>query len=144
MSISDYYPSGKHKQEIGHFANIVKIAKADGTISEAEEFLLAKAAKRLHITDIEFTKIFNNPENYPTNSPVSYDERIERLFRLTRMLLIDGEADAKEIMLLNKVAMSLHFSDENVQKVCNEAINLVSKNTDVDDFIAAIKKVNKS
>jgi tellurite resistance protein len=40
MAISDLYTSGRHKQEIGHFANIVKIAKADGEMSEAEKELL--------------------------------------------------------------------------------------------------------
>ena len=78
MSYSDLYASGKHKQEIGHFANIVKIAKADGEISELEEALLIKAGKKLNITVEESIVILNNPEKFPINSPVSYEERIER------------------------------------------------------------------
>jgi hypothetical protein len=37
LEISDLYTSGQHKQEIGHFANIVKIAKADGEMPESEK-----------------------------------------------------------------------------------------------------------
>jgi hypothetical protein len=33
MAISDLYSSGQHKQELGHFANIVKVAKVDGKIT---------------------------------------------------------------------------------------------------------------
>ena len=144
MSISDLYASGKHKQEIGHFANIVKIAKANGEISEAEEALLVKAGKKLNITLEEFALILKNPEKFPINPPVSYNERIERLYRLTKMLLVDGEAHLKEVNLLQKVAIGLHFSILNAEKVCNEAINLLTNKTELDDFIVAIKNIDKS
>ena len=42
MSILDLYSKGKHKQEIGHFSNIVKMAKVNGKISKEEESLLIK------------------------------------------------------------------------------------------------------
>lgn len=45
MAISDLYSSGQHKQEIGHFANIVKIARADGKITDGEKELLIRAGK---------------------------------------------------------------------------------------------------
>jgi len=142
MSYSDLYASGKHKQEIGHFANIVKIAKADGEISELEEALLIKASKKLNITLEESIVILNNPEKFPINSPVSYEERIERLFRLTRMLLVDGDEDLREVKLLQKIAYGLNFKGKNVEIVCEEAINLIKQNTDLDTFIAGIREVD--
>tara|TARA_R110001592_G_C12798966_1_gene716779 strand:+ start:215 stop:649 length:435 start_codon:yes stop_codon:yes gene_type:complete len=142
MSISDLYSSGKHKQEIGHFSNIVKMAKVNGKISKEEEALLIKSAKKLHITLEEFTAILNNPEKFPLNSPVNYEERIERLYFLTKMILVDGEVDALQVKLLRKVAIGLHFPFDNVDKVCDEAILLVINENDLVNFTAAIKKVN--
>lgn len=142
MSISDLYSSGKHKQEIGHFANMVKIAKEDGRITEAEKELLTRVGKNLNITPEEFTVIFNNPEKFPTNPPVNYDERIERLFRLTKMLMVDGEAKLKEILLLQKIAVRLHFSVNNAEIICAEAIDLFRNKTDLEGFIKGIKKVD--
>lgn len=141
MSISDLYSSGKHGQEIGHFANIVKMAKANGKISEGEEALLINASKRLNITLEEFNEILLNPEKFPLNPPVNYDERIERLFRLTKMILADGEVDVNEVKLLHKVAVGLHFPVDNVEKICDQAIQLVLKDNDLDSFTLAIKKV---
>ncbi|WCC44879.1 TerB family tellurite resistance protein [Tenacibaculum finnmarkense] len=69
MSISDLYSTGKHKQEIGHFASIVKIAKTDGTISEKEQQLLERVAKRLNIDQTEYTAVLKSPEKYPVNPP---------------------------------------------------------------------------
>ncbi|QTD36463.1 TerB family tellurite resistance protein [Polaribacter batillariae] len=142
MSISDLYFNGEHKKEIGHFANIVKIAKADGKISEEEKALLIKTGKRLNISLEEFTAIINNPEKFPINPPISYDERIERLYRLTKMVLVDGEAALKEVKLLRKIAVGLHFSIDNAEKVCDEAIHLVMNDNNLEDFTSAIKKIN--
>ncbi|WP_166386035.1 TerB family tellurite resistance protein [Polaribacter sp. 11A2H] len=143
MAISDLYTTGKHKQEIGHFANIVKIAKADGDISEGEKELLIRAGKNLNITLEESILILTNPEKYPTNAPVGYEDRIERLYRLAKMILVDGEAKLVEVQLMRKIAIRLHFSHDNVEKVCDEAIHLVLNNNDLEDFTKAIKLVNK-
>lgn len=143
MSISDLYSSGKHKQEIGHFASVVKIANADGKISEGEEKLLLRAAKKLNISLEEFKLITKKPEKFPVNPPVSYDERIERLYRLTKMIFADDEAELVEVKLMRKIAVGLHFSIENAEKVCDEAIHLVLNENDLDSFTEAIKAVNK-
>ncbi len=142
MSISDLYSSGKHKQEIGHFSNIVKMAKANGKISEEEEALLIKSAKKLHITTEEFKIILENPDKFPINPPVNYEERIERLFFLTKMIVADGEVNELQVILLRKVAIGLHFPVDTVDKLCNEAIQLVIKDNDLVSFTVAIKKVD--
>ncbi|OSY89037.1 hypothetical protein WH52_05090 [Tenacibaculum holothuriorum] len=142
MSISDLYSSGKHKQEIGHFASIVKIAKTDNVITEGEQKLLDRAAKKLHISESEYENILKSPEKYPVNSPVSYDERIERLYRLTKMIFADGDVDKNEVSLMRKIAVALQFPLDNVEKVCDEAIHLVMNDNDLDDFTTAIKNVN--
>lgn len=142
MSISKLYSSGKHKQEIGHFASIVKIAKDDGTITEGEQKLLDRSARRLHINEEEYKAILKNPEKYPVNPPVNYDERIERLYRLAKMVLADGEVDLHEVQLMRKIAVGLHFEEDNAEKVCDEAIHLIMNDNDLDDFTLAIKKVN--
>jgi uncharacterized tellurite resistance protein B-like protein len=142
MAISDLYSSGQHKQELGHFANIVKIAKVDGKITEGEKALLIRARKNLNITLEEFEIILKNPEKYPINPPVIYEERIERLYRLTKMILVDGEAKTAEVALMRKAAVGLRFSIKNAEKVCDEAIQLVLNNNELPDFTIAIKKVD--
>jgi uncharacterized tellurite resistance protein B-like protein len=142
MAISDLYTSGRHKQEIGHFANIVKIAKADGEMSEAEKELLIRAGKNLNITLEESILILTSPEKYPTNPPASYEDRIERLFRLTKMILVDGDAKLIEVQLMRKIAIGLNFSIDNSEKICDEAIFLVLNNNELKDFTIAIKKVD--
>jgi len=142
MSISDLYSSGKHKQEIGQFASVVKIAMSDDVITEGEQKLLDRTARRLNISETEYKEILANPDAFPINPPVGYDESIERLYALTKMIYADNDVDAQEVALLRKVCTALSFPLDNVEKVCDEAIHLVMNDNDIDDFTDAIKKVN--
>jgi hypothetical protein len=64
------------------------------------------------------------------------------LYRLAKMILVDGEAKAAEVSLMRKIAIGLHFSVEKAEKICNEAIELVANKNELNDFIIAIKKID--
>lgn len=51
MGISDYNLRGEQKRNLSYFASIVKLALADVVITEGEEKLLKRLAKRFHILD---------------------------------------------------------------------------------------------
>ena len=142
MSISDLYASGTHKENMSHFANLVRLASVDDVIKNGERKLLNRLAKGLGITKHEYKDIIKNLQNYPIAPPVSYDERIERLYNLTKMILVDNEISKKEVFLLQRIAIGLGFLKNSIKKVNYEAIRLVMNESDLDDFSKAIKKVN--
>ena len=142
MSISDLYSSGEHKRNLGHFASIVKMAKVDNVISEGEQKLLDRTARRLNITDDEYKKILENPDEFPMNPPIGYDASIERLYSLTKMIYADDTPSMEEVNLLKKIAVGLTFPIDNIDKVCSEAVHLIMNDNDLEDFTAAIKEVN--
>ncbi|MCF6348770.1 MAG: TerB family tellurite resistance protein [Flavobacteriaceae bacterium] len=142
MSISSVYLSGGHKKNMGHFASIVKLAIADEIITDGEQQLLDRLAKRLHISEEDYKKIFKNPEEYPINPPVSYDERIERLYNLTKMIYADKEVSKEEVSVLKRIVVGLGFPQDNAEKVSDEAVHLVMNDNDLEDFTKAIKRVN--
>ena len=143
MSILDLYSSGAHKRDRGHFANIVKLALADAIITEEEQRLLDRMARRLDISDQEYKEILKNPEKFPINPPVDYDSRIERLYNLAKMIFIDNEVVGDEAAVLKKVVIGLGFPTDNADKVTDEAIHLALNENDLEDFTKAIKQVNK-
>jgi uncharacterized tellurite resistance protein B-like protein len=142
MSISDLYSSGVHKNNMGHFACIVKLAMADQVITEGEQDLLESLAKRLNISAEEYKKIVKDPDKYPINPPVSYDARIERLYNLTQMIYADDEVSKEEVSVLQRVAIGLGFPQDNAEKVSDEALHLVMNDDNLEDFMRAIKRVN--
>ncbi|WP_299014985.1 TerB family tellurite resistance protein [uncultured Polaribacter sp.] len=144
MGLSEIYTNGKQKQNRGHFANIVKIAKADDKITEEEYLFLNCMAKSLNLSVLSFCRILENPESFPINPPTNFEERIARLRNLTHMILADGDVTDKQVKLLNKIAVGLGFSSKNVTKVCQRALELAIARTDLDTFIKEVSKVNRA
>ncbi len=142
MSIVDFFATGEHKRNLGHFAGLVKIAQIDGEVSEGEEKLLKRTARRLNISDEEYKAVLKDPKNYAINPPIGYDASIERLYRLTQMIYADDSASLEEVNVMKKAATALGIPLDNVDKVCSEAVHLVMNDNDLEDFTAAIKKVN--
>lgn len=143
MAVSDYNLSGEQKRNIEHFASIVGLALADEVITEGELKLLKRLAKRYHILEEKYNEIIENPSKYSIHTPHSYNERIEYLYDLTKMIYADNEVSLKEVGVLRKICVGLGFPLNNVEKVSDEAIHLVLNNNDIEDFTKAVKKVNK-
>ena len=59
------------------------------------------------------------------------------------MVLASGEAKLIEINLLQKIAIRLNFKSDNTEKICKKAIGLVLNNSDLDNFITEIKKLDQ-
>ncbi len=142
MSISDLYPTGLHQQNIGHFAAIVKMALVDGKIDDKELKLLKRLSCSLGIHKDEFKTILKNPDKYPVNPPVSYNDRLERLYDLTRMLFLDKNPTIDKISMMDRIAVGLGFPVENVRKVVKAAIKFFLKEPNFEDFKKKIKKAN--
>lgn len=143
MSISDLYSSGAHKRNIGHFADIVRLALLDGEIEEKEEILLVRLSRILGINDEEYNNIIKNPNDFPTTSASNYEERLESLFYSTRMLLIDGRVSEQGISLLTKIAIGLGFDEEKADAIVDKAIKMFLRIPDLDEFSDEIKKINR-
>ncbi|MGV8946754.1 MAG: TerB family tellurite resistance protein [Lutibacter sp.] len=142
MTISDLYPTGLHERNKDHFASIVKLALRDNKIAAEEHRLLERIAIRLDITPAEFDEILKNPKKYSENTPFSYDERLECLYDLTKMLFIDKNPTIDKTSMMDRIAVGLGFHVDNVRDIVKEAIKFFLKEPDIEDFKKAIKKVN--
>jgi uncharacterized tellurite resistance protein B-like protein len=58
------------------------------------------------------------------------------------MIYADDSASLEEVNVMKKAATALGIPLDNVDKVCSEAVHLVMNDNDLEDFTAAIKKVN--
>ena len=143
MSISDLYPTGLHEQNLGHFASIVKLALYDHKIDSKEKLLLERLAVRLDITNTEFEAVLKNPSKYPISSPVSYEERLEHLYDLTKMLFLDKNPTIDKTSTMDRIAVGLGFPAENARIIVKEAVKFFLKEPDVEEFKNTIKKVNQ-
>jgi len=143
MLIANFNLNGKKKRIVMHFASIVRLAQVDGEISEIEEKMLKRLARRFHILEEHYKEILKEPEQYAIATPQSYDVRIERLYDLARMIYADNVVTGEEARILRRIGVGIGFPVDNVEKVTDEAIHLVLNNNSLEDFTKAIKEVNK-
>ncbi|MDX1277481.1 TerB family tellurite resistance protein [Oceanihabitans sediminis] len=143
MSISDLFDSGFKKRNEDHFASIVRVAMADGVITDEERAFLERLARNLNISEDDFKIILKDYASHPINPPTSYDNRLERLYDLVRMVYVDHIEGEYEGLLLNKIAVGLGFNSSNVKYVTDKALTLVRQGADLDTFIDEIKNMNR-
>jgi len=103
------FDSGFKKRNESHFAAIVRVAMADGVITDEEQQFLDRLARGLDIGEGDYKLILKNYESHPINPPVSYDKRLERLYDLVRMVHADTIKADSEFSLLKKLAVGLGF-----------------------------------
>ena len=143
MSFSDLFDSGFKKRNEDHFAAIVRVAMDDGVISEDEKAFLDRLARNLNISEGDYEIILKDYKSHPINPPLSYDNRLERLYDLARMVFVDHIDGESELALLNKIGIGLGFHPENVKYIVDKAMTLVSKKVDLDTFIDEMKHMNR-
>jgi len=143
MSISDLYSSGFRERNQDHFAAIVRVAMSDGVISTEEKAFLDRMARSLDISESDYKEILKDYKSHPINPPTMYNERLERLYDLARMVYADHELGPKQTLMLERLGTGLGFSPENVPYVVHKALLLVSKGVDADDFKDEIKNMNR-
>lgn len=144
MSFSDLFDSGFKKRNEDHFAAIVRVAMADGVISDAEKEFLDRLARNLDISLVDYELILKDYKSHPINPPTTYDRRLERLFDLSRMVYADHIKAEEQVILLEKIAIGLGFKPENAKYVVDKALNLIEAGEDdVDAFSDAIKHMSR-
>jgi len=143
MSFSDLFDSGFQTRNKGHFSAIVRVALADGNISDEEKAFLDRLGKRLEISSEEYEEILENPLKYAINPPYLHSQRLERLYDLARMVHIDHQLGDKQDKLLRRFALALGFTPGNVNYIVDKALSLVDRKVDSDTFLYEMEHMNK-
>lgn len=134
MDISDIYMSVGQKRNISHFANIVRIAKSDGIITQEEIAFLQNVANKYNIENDKFQEIFKNPDKFPTIGHLNCLERIERLYDLVIMIKADDVVAVEEVSALRKIATGLAFPIKDIDKIVDTAIKIDIENSNLENF----------
>ena len=134
MSFTDLFESGEHSRNLGHFASIVSIATVDGVISAPEDKMLKRFARKLDITEAEYSQVLKNPDKFPINPPNSADKRLERMHDLFEMIYADHDIDDDERQLIERYAIGLGYTQKIASKLINRSIAIYEGGLDFEDY----------
>ena len=143
MSFSDLFDSGFKKRNEDHFAAIVRVAMSDGVITDEEKAFLDRLARNLDISEEDYKLILKDYKQHPINPPTSYDQRLERLYDLARMVWADHIEGENQKAILERLCVGLGFKSSNAKYVTDKALELVHEGVDLDTFTDEIKTMNR-
>lgn len=134
MSFTDLFTTGEHSRNIGHFASIARMATVDGAISGVEEAMLKRFARKLNISDTDYSKVLKDPSKYPMVPPIGADLRLERMHDLFEMIYADNEIDEEEYDLIKRYAIGLGYTEALAKKLIERSIQIYQGGLDLDDY----------
>ena len=144
MGIIDAYENAEFRNRISVLATLVKLSLADGVLDDNEMKIITRVARNYGLLDQEdILYIIKNYEKYSLEPTYNYDERIEQLYNLTKIIFADGRIDKNELKILKNAIVALGFPPNNVDIIYETAVGLIVDDTDLEDFNKAIKKVNR-
>lgn len=139
MSFKDLYGNSEHRKNLAHFAAIATLAASDGVINTEEKTLLDRFARKLNISESEYTEVMKAENKYPIEPPVNSEQRSERLFNLFQIIFADHFIDEEEMELVQKYAIGLGYSTESADKIIQRSIAIFSGKISFEDYLHLLK-----
>ena len=144
MAIFDAYDNAEFRNKISVMATLVKLSLADGILDENEMKIITRVARDYGFNDPDhILYIIKNYEKYSIEPTYNYDERIEELYNLSKIIYTDGKIDEKELNILKNAIVALGFSPKNLDKIFETAVGKIADGVDLEDFNKSIKKANR-
>lgn len=144
MSILDLFDSRDKKKRLSHIRNLILLSLADGHVDESETQLITKIGLRAGLTLDELNRIFTRPKSIKFQAPESDRERIEQLYDMVMVMMVDGECHDNEIALCESIAQVLGFRREVipyiVSKVSDSIMAGIVADVAVERLLASLEK----
>lgn len=134
MAIVSKFESSEHRNNVAHFASIINLAKADGSINTEEQLVIKRFSEKLGITEDEYKMILKNPDQYPISPNNSFEVRLELLFDLFKIVYADNRIDSKEKALILKYAIGLGFATTKADEIIEKSIILFEGKLDFEQY----------
>ena len=125
MSIKDLFMSGDKKKRISHVCNLVALSRMDGVMTPDEQEVILEVAEEAGMTQEELDKILEHPEEVKFYLPRKKSERIEELYDLVMLMMVDGDINEMEMALCHVVAEQMKFDPEVIDAMVSEIMDMI-------------------
>ena len=126
MRIIELFDSRDKKKRLSHIRNLIALACADGSLDKSEMDLIFKIGIRAGRSPDELNRNFECPNSISFFHPDSYRERIEQLYDMVMVMMVDGELHENEIALCKVTAIKLGFKHRIIDQMVHDTIDMIA------------------
>lgn len=127
MKFIELFDSRDKKKRLSHIRNLIALACADGSLDKSEMDLIFKIGVRAGLSPDELHRIFQRPDSIAFYPPDSYRERIEQLYDMVMVMMVDGEFHKNEIALCKLTAIKLGFRHQVIDKIVHDTVEMIAE-----------------
>jgi hypothetical protein len=127
MNLLELFDSRDKKKRLSHIRNLIALACADGSLEKVELDLIFQIGIKSGLTQDELKRIFARPDSIGFHPPESYGERIEQLYDMVMVMMVNGELHQNEIALCKLTALKLGFKHIVIDKMVHDTIDLIAR-----------------
>lgn len=118
-----------------HFLRLYKMALSDDNFDILELQMLYHFAEERGVPKTELDKLLLNPDAGDASIPEDIGKRIEYLYDLACMILIDDVITEDERNTLRKYCKKFGFLDENIEELSSYLLDCVENGIKLDEII---------
>lgn len=107
--------SSSKKEKLSLLTELIKLAKSDQEIRQAEFEFLYAIAKQLEINDDEFKQLFERHIDF--TPPKKELDRIVQFQRLILMMNVDQDVSSKEVEHIRSIGLRMGLSPRAIEEV---------------------------
>ena len=114
-------------KQLSHIRNLLALAITDGSFDNQEKELVFEIAINSGITAAELKQIDQNPASIPYIKPDTNEERIDQLYDLVLLMMVNKEIEQNELSLCKTMAINLGIEISVVNRLIPAIIESISK-----------------
>ena len=126
---------------MSHVRNLVALAYADGKFSDEERQYVANVATEVGMTADEMKQIINDPDGIRFIMPENDIEKIEQLYDLILLMMIDGDLNENEMIFCRAMAIKMKIPYQVVDEMVAKVINFITDNFYVEDVVNELVEI---
>jgi hypothetical protein len=119
---------------------MASLAASDGIITPEEKNILDYFAEKLGITEAEYKEVMKEENQYPIESPLTREERLERLFDFFRVMASDLDIQGEQVTMVETYAIALGFPPAKAREVVRKSVDIFTGRISFDDYMYLISK----
>lgn len=114
-----------------HLRNLIILAKADGVSLDVENEFIRSVMVRENLTYEDYEYCLTNKDNVEYEIPEDYNERMEYLYDLIKLMVIDGKIDEQELKVCEDCARMMKIPNVSIRNVVINIIPLIQKDIEL-------------
>lgn len=126
MGIFDIFKSNDGNDRKSYLRELIKVAKADGYLDGKEYEFILKIGHKLSYSPDEIKAMTEGVKlEDPSDAGWSREHKLQLIFDLVSIMMIDGTIDPKELGLCKSVAMKSGFEPEIIDDLVYRITTLI-------------------